>query len=142
MGEIERLLQRAFRSGPARDANRLIDEVRSQLREETASPAVSNYEVVLSGRPWSYLAQEVAPRLAHYLRAKKMSVAHCAPVFLSLFVDDSLHFLHAADLFAELKLREGLSDDDFAALARGWEQTGRRSIAALPAAPQPGGRRS
>ncbi len=130
MSELERLIATAFKQGPAAEANTLIEEVRVQLREELG--AAQSYEVVLDGRGWDYLREVVAPRLAFYLRGKRFHFDRCAPVFLSLFQGDRLYFIHAEDFYRTLRATLGLSEESFAAMARGWEETGRAVAGALP----------
>jgi hypothetical protein len=132
MAAFERYTGLAFRQGPAPQANQLIDEVRRATRDELG--AAVNYEIVLDGRAPDYLAREVAPRLAFFLRSKRYHVRQCAPVFLTMFLGDQVYFVHAQDFFEELRVAEGLAEETFAALARGWEESGRSAIAALPAA--------
>jgi hypothetical protein len=130
MSVFERLTAVAFHQGPAYRANELIDEVRSNLAAELGE--AYNYEVPLSGRSWDYLRQVVAPRLALYLRSKRLAVGRCAPLFLSVFVGDVLYFIHAADFYEQVRLADGLEEEAFASLARIWEQTGQGVIGALP----------
>jgi hypothetical protein len=127
------LLRHAFREGPAEEANSLIDEVRRQVSAEWGRAC--NYEVLLTGRSWTYVSQVVAPRLALFLRSKRLSVRSCGSVFLSLFLGDRLYFLGAEDFYRGVRLAEGWSDEAFAALARTWEETGRAAAGALPPGP-------
>jgi hypothetical protein len=129
---FENLTGLAFRHGPAAEANQLIDEVRRATQAEVG--AAVSYEVVLTGRPPDYLREEVAPRLAFFLRAKRYRVSRCRPVFLSLFLEEQVYFVRAEDFFRELHRSEGLSEETFAALAGAWEATGRSARAALPGA--------
>jgi hypothetical protein len=131
MAAFERYTGLAFRQGPAQQANQLIHEVRQVTRDELG--AAVNYEIVLTGRAPDYLAREVAPKLAFFLRSKRYHVHQCRPVFLTMFLGDQVYFVHAEDFFAELRVAEGLADETFSALARSWEQSGRPAVAALPA---------
>ena len=124
---LDRLLALAFRQGPATQANPLIDEVRGQVRLEQGRAI--NYEVALLGRSWDYLAEEVAPRLALYLRSKRLGAGRCGPVFLSLFVDQTLYFVRASDFFGLVRERSGLDEEGFGSLVRYWEETGRARVA-------------
>jgi hypothetical protein len=129
---VTQLLEAAFRVGPAIEANQLISDVREQVRAEQGQAV--NYEVQLTGRTWQYIRETVAPRLALFLRGKRMSVQRCEPVFISIFVEDTLHFVSAPDLFEVVRRSEGLDEETFAKIARSWERTGRRSAGALPPA--------
>lgn len=113
------LLERAFTSVPAHEANRAIDEVRGKWGR--GGPAYS-YEIVLSeGRGWAYLRDSVAPSLVRYLRSKRMHVDACAPVFLSTFSGESLYFVGASDFFAFFCEAESISLDTLRERAREWE---------------------
>jgi hypothetical protein len=129
---FEPLIGLAFGSGPAAEANELIEKTR-QLVTSERGPTI-NYEVNLARRDWSYIREIVAPRLALYLKHKRYSVKQCQPVFLSLFIDEMLYFVHAADFFECLRSREGLSEESFAALICTWQETGKSSAGALPPA--------
>lgn len=111
----------AFHRGPAHEANRLIHEVRARVIAEQGQAL--NYEVWLRGRGFEHLRDHEAPRLAFLLRSRGMSVFSCAPAFLSLFVDEILHFIAAPDFFRLLREAEGLSEAEFGARARVWERT-------------------
>jgi hypothetical protein len=130
------LLERSFHSGPPVEANQLIDDVRQQVK--AAQGRAVNYEIALMGRGWDYLRQKVAPLLALFLKDKRMKAESCAPCFISLFSDDALHFIRAQDFFEHLRQAEGLDRASFAQMVRTWEQTGRRSVAALLPGPDPG----
>ncbi len=133
MDDFQAVLQHAFRRGPAVEANQLIAEVRRQ--RSGAQGRAFNYEVLLTGRPWTYLVQTIAPRLALFLRSQRLSVRSCGPVFLSMFLGEELYFVGAEDFFRSLQIAEGWSDESFAALVRTWEETGKAVAGALPPGP-------
>ena len=125
----EELAQLAFREGPAYQANALIAEVRQQVL--AAKGDAVSYEVPLTGRPLAYLQQTVAPRLAFFLKSKRLAVARCGHVFLSLFWEETLYFIWATDFFAAIQKSLGLDDASFRAVARRWEQTGQSAAGLL-----------
>ena len=129
------LIALAFRQGPADQANTLIHDVRQQDMAEQGM--AFNYEIVLTGHVQEDLRQTVAPRLALYLRSKRLGVNNCWPVFLSIFLGDTLYFVHAPDFFQHIRVAERLDEATFALLARGWEETGRAVAGALPAPASP-----
>lgn len=130
MRSIPDLIGLAFRSGPADHANDLISEVRAHA-VETHGMGI-NYEVALTGYDFAHLACHVGPRLALFLRGKRRRVSNCQGVFLSVFLDDTIYFLWAADFFAYLQAGMGLDQEMFARRCEQWEQTGRSELAALP----------
>jgi hypothetical protein len=120
---IATLLACAYRAGPALQANELIAEAREEILAQHGQ--VVQAEVILTGRSWEYLVTEAAPRLALYLRSKKLTVARCAPGLVSVFLGETLHFLHARDFFEAIRRIEGHSEQAFTRIAEAWEQTGR-----------------
>jgi len=119
---VEQLKRLAFFSGPPPQANELIHKVRQDVTAEHGRAV--NYEVPLVGRTWEYIDRVVAPRLALYLRSKRYRVSSCAPVFLSVFLDDGLYFVRAPDFYRLVREMMGLSVEAFEAVARRWEETG------------------
>jgi hypothetical protein len=115
------LLQRAERKAIARHANEEI--ARERLRQQLAHGLALSYEVDLTAsHGFAYLAQAVAPRLAHYIHQKKMHAATCRGVFLSLFVGDALYFIEAPVFFDVIRQAEGLDETAFAQKLRQWEK--------------------
>ena len=129
------LIALAFHEGAAEDANTLIFQVRQHLMEQFGDAA--NYEVMLDGRPHGYMVDSLAPRLALYLKSKRLSVAACGPVFLSVFIGRKLYFVAAQDFFGYAQALLGLEDAPFAALAENWERSGRSAVAAPPSGEPP-----
>lgn len=120
---IEGLVALAFHDGPAIEANQLIDDVRQRVRAAVGRSV--NYEVSLIDRDWSYIEQVVAPRLALFLKAKRLHVGACAPVFLSIFRGERLYFVAAEQFFEYFRAMSGLDEESFAARVRVWETTGK-----------------
>jgi hypothetical protein len=133
---LDRLLQRAFARGPAHRANQLIHEARQQVAARCGRGQC--YEVSLlegpfgEARGWDHLDRLVAPRLAFFLRSKKLGVADSGPVFLAVFVGETVYFIEVADFFELIRQARGLDAAGFDAVVRGWERTGRDVIALLP----------
>src|SRR5690349_2139179 len=114
------LLARAARRVPGRAANDEIE--RERVRHEIAHGRALSYEVVLSPEHgFAYLATVVAPKLALYLKQKKMS--DCAGVFVTLWVGEEAHFIEGADFFDAIREAEGLDDASWRARVRSWEMT-------------------
>jgi len=123
---LDDLIDTAFRRAPAVEANRLIHDVRRAMLDEQGQ--VVNYEVVLMGRPFSFLQQEVAPRLALFLHDKR-----AAPrmAFISLFVDATLYFIRGDDFFRVIRESLSLDPAAFRVVYQQWQKTGRSSAGAL-----------
>lgn len=103
---VERLVEMAFQKGPAMEANRLIHEVREALRR--AYGRAHNFEVSLLDRPPEHLWQTALPELRRYLRAKGFTQEGAEPVFVSLFVEETVYFIKA-EHFVEQTQRMALS---------------------------------
>ncbi len=127
---LQTLRAKSFFQGDPRRANELISEARDRVLAECGASV--NYEISLIGRNWQHLEQVVAPRLAFFLRSKRYHVWQCEPVFLTIFVDDGLFFVKAADFFQLIQEKSGHDRATFKSIAESWESTGRRSLAALP----------
>ena len=116
------LLARAERRVPGRAANDEIE--RERVRHEIAHGRALSYEVVVGPEHgFAYLATVVAPKLALYLRQKKMSAHSCAGVFVTLWVGEEAHFIEGAVFFDAIRQAEGLDDVSWRARVRTWEMT-------------------
>ena len=116
------LLARAARRVPGRAANDEIE--RERVRHEIAHGRALSYEVVLGPQHgFAYLATVVAPKLALYLKQKKMSAQSCGGAFVTLWVDEEAHFIEAAEFFAAVREAEGLDDASWRQRVRTWEMT-------------------
>ena len=124
---IDELIARAFKQGPASAANQLIHDARQQVTAEQGQ-AVS-YEVPLMGRPFGYLQQEVAPRLAMFMHHKRVRPEETV---VSLFVGDLLCFVRADQFLDVVRESLGLAPQVFAEVLRRWRRTGTSSAGGLP----------
>ena len=116
---LDGLLEKAFRRCPAPDANVAIAEVRGTWG--VPGRAVP-YEIVLAdGCGWTYMRDSVAPRLARFLRSKRMRVDACDPVFLPIFLGESLYFVGAPDFFGHYCAVESVDTAALLERARAWE---------------------
>lgn len=131
---FQALTQLAFREGPAVQATPLIHQVREQIQSEHGRAI--NYEVVLTGRNWDYLREIVAPRLAFFLRSKRLSIKNCKPVFLSIFLGETLYFVTVKNFYDWFRMAEGLPEDTFNTLVLHWEKSGQAVMGALPHGPK------
>jgi hypothetical protein len=128
---LEKLIARAFKQGPAYQANQLIDEVRRSTRQEKGDAI--NYEVMVMGRTFDYLQQEVAPLMALYLHSKRRGFEI---TFVSMFVNtDTLVFIWAADFFDVIRESLNLDEEAFQTVMSHWARTGRSSAGGLPPGP-------
>lgn len=108
---IDRLLQRAFAQAKATQANEAIARVREEQSLDV-DQALS-YELLLPAQePVKHLVEYVMPRMVYFLESRGARLPACTGVFISLFVGDSLYFLHAADLVDELSKLSGLSPQE------------------------------
>jgi len=94
-GSLETLIGRAFRRGPAIQANELIDEVRHAFLGELSRAA--NYEVSLLDRSWEDVCREEGARFRRYLRNMGYTPRRDGPVFVSLFHGDEVYFIYSQD---------------------------------------------
>lgn len=111
MSELTQVLERAFHRGEARDANREISAQREQ-HGVGGTDAVS-YEVVLD--PQASLRQvfeQVMPKLVYFLDCRGLKLDATSGVFMSVFVGETLYFVHASDFIAAVAPSSGLSLDE------------------------------
>ncbi len=120
---FQALVAHSFKSGPAAQANQLINDVRQEVKAEHGS--AMNYEVVLTDRSWDYVREVLAPRLALFMSSKKLDPRRCRSLFLSVFVDQTLFFISAQAFYEHYMAVEELSEEQFQAQAHVWQQSGR-----------------
>ncbi|HJZ88903.1 MAG TPA: STAUR_1299 family protein [Polyangia bacterium] len=117
------LLARAERRVAGRDANQEID--RERTRQRIAYGRSLSYEVVMGPQHgFAYLATVVAPKLAEYMRNKKMSAYNCRGVFVSLFVGADLYLIEAPTFFDAVREAEGLDEAGWRVRVAAWERLG------------------
>ncbi len=105
---LQRLFDRAFRRASAAEANAVIAQVRQDEAGELEEAL--NYEIVLpAADPVGFLTTRALPRLVYFLECRGVRIPECPQVFVSLFVEDQLYFLHCGDFIDELASLTGLS---------------------------------
>ena len=105
------LMDLAFDHAKAADANAAISRVRDEQGDDFGQ--ATSYELLLPPRgEVEHLTAKVLPKLVYFLECRGSKLPHCGGVFVSLFVGDELHFLHAADVVAELSRLSGLSMEE------------------------------
>lgn len=110
---LKALLDAAFKSSPAREANAAISKTRDEFGELSGTEAWS-YEVLLPANdPVRFLLEDTLPRLTYFLHSHGKPQG--AGVFLSIFHEDTLYFLAVPDALALLSEWSGLSLDDMKA---------------------------
>lgn len=102
---LQPLLERAFGVADAAMANAAIAEA----RDAAGTDRPTSYEVLVrDGQSLADVAAAVVPRLVYHLESLGARPPRWGEVFLSLFVGERLHFVHAAEampvLLAALKL--------------------------------------
>jgi hypothetical protein len=106
------LLERSFRTVNAREANAQIAAVREE--QAIGGEAALSYEVVAEPK-WALeeLAERVLPKIVYFLdcRGARFPLGP-GGIFVSLFVGERLHFIHAGDFVEALAKVRGLSTDE------------------------------
>ena len=106
--QLQALFGRALERLPAAQANEAIARMRQ--REGSEGRRAISYEVVLPAEnPLEHLTETVLPRLVYFLDCSGAKLPRCAGVFLSLFFNDELFLIRAADAIDELSRLTGLS---------------------------------
>lgn len=110
MRDLKTLLDAAFDSAEATEANSAIARVRDEHSARTGGQTWS-YEVLLpeSGAE-DFLVRDTLPRLTYFLHSRGSPVG--ADMFLSLFCGARLYFIAIPDALAVLSEWSGLSLED------------------------------
>ncbi|MET0403081.1 MAG: STAUR_1299 family protein [Cystobacter sp.] len=104
------LIHLAFDRAPASLANVAIQRAREQALGDGS--LATSYELLLpDGNVRAWLLNTQLPRLVDYLESRGSRLPRCGGVFLSVFVGDTLHFIHARDALALFSRWSGLSFD-------------------------------
>jgi hypothetical protein len=103
------LLDRAFHRAPAREANSAIEAGRTLSGVEQPH----SYEVLVDPEgTLQQLAEKVVPRLVYHLESRGSHPPGCDGVVLSLFVGETLYFVHAREAITLLAEALGLSMEE------------------------------
>jgi len=108
---LARLLELAYRTAPAADANRAISEAREEAAAagapaarparalEGSLPLARSYEMVIDPDvSWDRFAAEALPRLVYHLESVGARPPSCKGMVVAAFVGDRLHFLRAGEM--------------------------------------------
>lgn len=108
MSGLDPLLARAFHRAPAAAAN---EEISAQREQRGASGRDGlSYEVVLDpAADLATVAEKVLPKLVYFLDCRGLKLDATAGVFISVFVGETLYFVHASDFVAVVAPSSGLS---------------------------------
>jgi hypothetical protein len=147
---IARLLELAYRTAPAAEANRAISAAREEaaaagaaaarpLRNVDASAPLSrSYELVIDPvSDWEAFAAGALPRLVYHLESVGAHPPSCKGVVVAAFVGDVLYFLRAGDMIARAAEISGIAVEEL--FRRHGTGERRTAVAAPPLALPPGG---
>lgn len=99
---LAELLQDAFGTAPARDANAAIARARRERAggdpDDDGGPAFRAYEAVLT--TFDAFAGSLLPRLVYHLESIGAHLPECRGVVVAAFAGDTLHFIDAKALIA------------------------------------------
>jgi hypothetical protein len=122
---ISSLLDLAYRSVPAAEANTAIAEARQQAAAAGAAPArplrgddsgvplSRSYELVIDpAMEWQRFVADALPRLVYHLESVGAHPPLCKGIVIAAFVGDRLFFLHAADVVRHAADAVGVSVDE------------------------------
>lgn len=108
---LSRLLEIAYRTVPAAEANRAISEAREEAAASGAAasrpprggagslPLARSYELLIDPEgQWEQFAAEALPRLVYHLESLGARPPSCKGMVVAAFVGDRLHFLRAGEM--------------------------------------------
>ncbi len=108
---LKPLFDRSFHRAAAKEANAAIQDA----RERAGAEEPFSYELVVSSeRTLAELAADVLPRLVYHLDSRGARAPDFEGLFLSLFVDEDLIFVHARDAMPLFSQAVGLSLEELA----------------------------
>jgi GNAT superfamily N-acetyltransferase len=122
---LSRLLEVAYRTVPAAEANRAISEAREEAATSGAAfarpardaggefPLARSYELVIDPEgQWDGFAAEALPRLVYHLESVGAHPPLCKGMVVAAFVGDRLHFLRAGEMIGRAAELSGISVDE------------------------------
>ena len=122
---LARLLEFAYRTAPAADANRAISEAREEAAAAGAAaarpvrtlegslPLARSYELVIDpDASWERFATEALPRLVYHLESVGAQPPSCKGMVVAAFVGNRLHFLRAGEMLRRAAELTGVSVDE------------------------------
>jgi hypothetical protein len=122
---LSRLLEVAYRTVPAAEANRAISEAREEAATSGAAfarlgrdaggglPLARSYEMVIDPEgQWEAFAAEALPRLVYHLESVGAHPPSCKGMVVAAFAGDRLHFLRAGEMLGRAAELSGISVDE------------------------------
>jgi hypothetical protein len=122
---LSRLLELAYRTVPAAEANTAIAQARREaaqsgaaaarpLREDASPvPLSRSYELVLDpAADWQGFANDALPRFVYHLESVGAHPPVCKGIVVAAFVGDRLYFLHASDVVRRAAELIGISVEE------------------------------
>jgi hypothetical protein len=150
---VARLLEIAYRTAPAADANRAISEAREEAAAAGASasrparalegsqPMARSYELVIDpDGSWERFAAEALPRLVYHLESVGAHPPSCKGMVVAAFVGDRLHFLRAGEMIDRAAELSGLPVEEL--FRRHGTGESRTAVASAPLGLPPGDAKS
>jgi hypothetical protein len=150
---LARLLELAYRTAPAAEANRAISEAREEAAAagaaasrpqralEGALPLARSYEMVIDPEAsWDRFAAEALPRLVYHLESVGARPPSCKGMVVAAFVGDRLHLLRAGELLGRAAELTGVPVEEL--FRRHGTGEARTAVSSPPLPLPPGGGKS
>jgi len=150
---LARLLELAYRTAPAAEANRAISEAREEAAAAGAAaarppraaegslPLARSYEMVIDPEvAWDRFAAEALPRLIYHLESVGARPPSCKGMVVAAFVGDRLHFLHAGEMLGRAAELTGVPVEEL--FRRHGTGESRTAVSSQPVPLPPGGVKS
>jgi len=117
--DIQDLLEKAFYKCSGIEANKEIFRLRQEFLEKYGG--VVAYELVLDkDEEWLHFRNETIPQLIDFLRSKGYDPLRTNEVFLPIFHQNELFFIHISDLRTFLMKKENLNQANFVNSINTW----------------------
>jgi len=110
---LDPLLSLAFFTGPAAEANAVLDAARAAFPSpEGPGRAAFSYEVVVPEAPDpAWLEERFLSRLVYHCESRRAPLPACAGVFVTLFVGPQLYCVAASEVVAWAQGQLGCSSE-------------------------------
>jgi len=148
---LSRLLEIAYRTVPAAEANRAISEAREEAAVSGAAaarpprevagalPLARSYELMIDpDGQWEGFAAEALPRLVYHLESVGAHPPSCKGMVVAAFVGDRLHFLRAGEMIGRAAELSGVPVEEL--FRRHGTGESRTAVSAPPLTLPPGGK--
>jgi hypothetical protein len=113
---LEMLVDKAFETFPGERYNKYLGDVTERM-----GTTFLFYEIsLMEPRPWVHFRDQIYPKFARYLKAKRRDPARGSGVIVAIFVGEKCHLLKGEDFLAVYRAMERLDGVAFTERVTQW----------------------